>query len=47
VPPSTPHPPKGNSRILSAEATGVLIIVALVVIITIVRYWRHIPWSAR
>jgi hypothetical protein len=47
VPPSSPHPRKGNSRILSTEATGVLLIAALILVIIVVRYWRNIPWGAR
>jgi hypothetical protein len=29
------------------EATGVLIIAVVILIITVARYWRTIPWSAR
>jgi hypothetical protein len=47
VPPSASTPRKGKSRILSAEATGVLLIALLILIITVVRYWRSIPWGAR
>jgi hypothetical protein len=46
VPPSAPRPRKENSRILSAEATGVLIVALLILVITVVRYWRNIPWGA-
>lgn len=47
VPPPTPRPPTGKSRILRTEATGVIIIAVLVLAIIVVRYWRSIPWSAR
>jgi succinate dehydrogenase hydrophobic anchor subunit len=51
VPPSSPRQTaktrKGNSRILRAEATGVILIAVLILIITVVRYWRNIPWGAR
>jgi hypothetical protein len=43
--PAEQAPPK--SRILTLEATGVLIVAVLVLILTLVRYWHHIPWSAR
>jgi hypothetical protein len=50
VPPSTPRPSantrKGNSRILRAEATGIILIALLILVITVVRYWRNIPWGA-
>jgi hypothetical protein len=29
------------------EAAGLFVIAALVMIITLARYWHHIPWSAR
>jgi len=51
VPPSTSRPSantkKSTSRILRAEATGVILIAVLILIITVVRYWRNIPWGAR
>jgi hypothetical protein len=34
-------------RIYTLEATGLLVIAALILIMTLVRYWHHIPWSAR
>jgi hypothetical protein len=45
VPLRVPHP-SGKSRILTAEATGVIIIALLVLIITVVHYWHNIAWSA-
>jgi hypothetical protein len=33
--------------IYAAEATGLLIMAILLLILTVVRYWRDIPWSAR
>lgn len=36
-----------KTRIYSLEATGVLIIAVLILIVTLVRYWHHIPWGAR
>jgi hypothetical protein len=29
------------------EATGILVIAILLLILTLIRYWRYIPWSAR
>lgn len=44
-----PDPPENHRipQVDTLEATGVLIIAALVLILTLVRYWGHIPWSAR
>jgi hypothetical protein len=33
--------------IYAAEATGLLLVAVLLLILTIIRYWRYIPWSAR
>jgi hypothetical protein len=33
--------------IYAAEATGLLLLAVLLLILTIIRYWQHIPWSAR
>ena len=33
--------------IYAAEATGLLLMAVLLLILTIIRYWRYIPWSAR
>ncbi len=33
--------------IYSAEATGLLLMAVLLLILTVIRYWRYIPWSAR
>jgi hypothetical protein len=44
-----PVPPRRRppARILAREATGLIIIALLIMAITLVRYWRHIPWSLR
>jgi hypothetical protein len=34
-------------QIYTLEATGLLVIAALILILTLVRYWHHIAWSAR
>jgi len=33
--------------IYAAEATGLLLMAVLLLILTIIRYWRYIPWNAR
>jgi len=33
--------------IYAAEATGLLLMAVLLLVLTIIRYWRYIPWSAR
>jgi hypothetical protein len=32
--------------IYAAEATGLLLMAVLLLILTIIRYWRYIPWNA-
>jgi hypothetical protein len=34
-------------QIYTLEATGLLVIAALVLILTLVRYWHHIAWGSR
>jgi hypothetical protein len=34
-------------QVYTLEVTGLLIIAAMVLIITLIRYWHNIPWSAR
>jgi hypothetical protein len=33
--------------IYAAEATGLLLMAVMLLVLTILRYWRYIPWSAR
>jgi hypothetical protein len=33
--------------IYAAEATGLLLMAVLLPVLTIIRYWRYIPWNAR
>jgi hypothetical protein len=42
-------PPKRPSRvhIHRLEAGGILIIGALILLLTLIRYWHHIAWGAR
>jgi hypothetical protein len=44
-PPAPERNPKPH--IYTLEATGVLIIAVLILIITLARYWHSISWSAR
>jgi len=39
-PPEVPH-------IFTLEATGLIVIAVVILILTIVRYWHHIAWGAR
>jgi hypothetical protein len=51
--PDPPSPQPASSehhrtpQIYTLEATGLLVIAALVLIMTLVRYWHHIAWGAR
>jgi hypothetical protein len=52
---NAPVPPKPvaenkhqhHHSIYAAEATGLLLMAVLLLVLTIIRYWRYIPWSAR
>jgi hypothetical protein len=51
-PPPRPNPhsrvtPTAASRSHTLEATGLLIVAVLVLIITLARYWHHLAWSTR
>jgi hypothetical protein len=44
------HPASEHHRtpqIYTLEATGLLVIAAVILILTVVRYWHHIAWSSR
>ncbi|HKM46574.1 MAG TPA: hypothetical protein VJX69_03255 [Terriglobales bacterium] len=50
--PTPPKPVADNKHrhhhsIYAAEASGLLLMAVLLLILTIIRYWRYIPWSAR
>jgi len=50
--PASPKPASDNKHqhrhsIYAAEASGLLVIAVLLLVLTIIRYWRYIPWSAR
>lgn len=48
VPAAQPQKSPAPKRpIYSLETTGLLLIALLILILTLVRYWRHIPWGAR
>ncbi|HXZ42614.1 MAG TPA: hypothetical protein VEG68_17885 [Terriglobales bacterium] len=34
-------------EVYTLETTGLLVIAVLILILTLIRYWHHIPWSAR
>jgi hypothetical protein len=44
-----PTPPERHPKphVYTLEATGLLIIALLILILTLARYWHHIPWGAR
>ena len=53
VPATPPKPEPADSpqrrstlSIHRLEATGILVIAILLLILTLIRYWRHIPWGA-
>jgi hypothetical protein len=47
-PPEHPSPEHHRTpQIYTLEATGLLVIAVLILILTLVRYWHHIPWGAR
>jgi hypothetical protein len=33
--------------VFQLETIGLLILAALILILTLARYWRHIPWNLR
>jgi hypothetical protein len=43
------HPPEQHRtpQIYTLEATGLPVIAGVILILTLVRYWHHIAWSAR
>ncbi|MGA2964634.1 MAG: hypothetical protein ABSD64_00365 [Terriglobales bacterium] len=48
--PDEKHPDnmhKHHHAIYAAEATGLLLMAVLLLILTVIGYWRYIPWSAR
>ena len=52
--PDTPSPERFSSperhpkpHIYTLEATGLLVVAALLLILTLARFWHHIPWNAR
>jgi len=34
-------------EVYTLETTGLLVIAILILVLTLVRYWHYIPWSAR
>jgi hypothetical protein len=48
--PDEKHPDnkhRHHHAIYAAEATGLLLMAVLLLILTVIGYWRYIPWSAR
>ena len=45
-PEATP-PHHHTPQVYTLEATGLLVIATLVLILTLARYWHHISWSLR
>jgi hypothetical protein len=41
------HAPSGRHHVYAMETTGLLIIAATLLAITLVRYWHAIQWSLR
>jgi len=44
------HPSSGHHptpQIYTLEATGLLVIAMLILILTLVRYWHHFAWGVR
>jgi hypothetical protein len=42
--PTERHPLR---EVYTLETTGLLVIAALILILTLIRYWHHISWGAR
>ena len=46
-PEQTPTEHHRVPQVYTLEATGLLVIAVLILILALVRYWHHIPWSWR
>jgi hypothetical protein len=46
-PENVSHEHHRTPQIYTLEATGLLMIAGLILILTLVRYWHHISWGAR
>jgi hypothetical protein len=44
-PPEVPKPQRRS--VYASEATGLLLIAGLLLVLTVIRYWRYIHWSLR
>jgi len=48
-----PEPERSESsrhpvpEVYTLETTGLLVIAAIILILTLIRYWHHIPWNWR
>jgi hypothetical protein len=41
------QPKRRRHAVYASEATGLLLIAFLLLVLTLVRYWHHIHWSLR
>lgn len=41
------HAHRHHHSIYAEEASGLLIIALLLLVLCLIRYWQYIPWSAR
>jgi hypothetical protein len=46
-PEKPPHPHRDVPQVYSLEATGLIVVAVVILIITLIRYWHNIAWSAR
>jgi hypothetical protein len=46
-PDPNPPPHHHTPQVYTLEATGLLVIATLILILTLARYWHHISWSVR
>ncbi|MGA2004652.1 MAG: hypothetical protein ABSG70_14800 [Terriglobales bacterium] len=45
--PSSDEKHQHNHSLYAAEASGLLVIAVLLLILCLIRYWQYIPWSTR
>jgi hypothetical protein len=38
---------RDRHAVYAAEASGLLLMAFLLLVLTVIRYWRYIPWGAR
>jgi hypothetical protein len=47
LPPKTGHHHHEVPRVYSLEVTGLIVIAVVILVITLIRFWHNIAWSAR